>query len=182
MKHTVLLPTTILLISTLATANLGKTDYINQITEKVHSEWKLVKAKGGWTCKVDITQDEEGNILDSNISACNTKDKRFISQLQKAVNNSSPLPKAPDGLFSSTITIYPRIKGDIDVFKEIKRRYKDGDPIAVKFIRDLRGSFHRKRRNEDTLGELRRMYKDGNPVAIEVIESMKKLINKSEEQ
>lgn len=171
----------ILFIGSLVTANTSthsRQDYIDQITKKVHSEWRLVKAKDGWTCAVNIIQDKEGNILDSNISECNTEDKRFISQLQKAISNSSPLPKAPEGLFSSTITIHPRIKGDINVIEEIKRRYRGGDPIAIKLVRDVREGIYSRGRYAHSLRKLRQMYKDGNPIAIEVIDSIEKMINK----
>jgi len=172
----------ILLVSYLSVANepvKSKQDYINQITKKIHSEWRLIKADDGWTCRVNIIQDKEGNILDSNISKCNTKDKRFISQLQKAIDKSSPLPKAPEGLFTRNVTIYPKIKGDIDLFKSINKKYKAGDPVAKKLVILLRKMLKEK----DSLTiKLKQMSKEGNPVALEVIENMRKMVNEFEEQ
>ena len=102
--------------------NSPKQDYVNQIKSKIHSEWRLLKAKDGWGCKVQITQDKEGNILKSKISECNTKDKKFVSQLQKAIDKSSPLPKAGQGLFDSDLTLHFKVKGDIDVIKALQKR------------------------------------------------------------
>jgi len=104
--------------------NSPNQDYVNQIKSKIHSEWRLLKAKDGWGCKVQITQDKEGNILKSKISECNTKDKRFISQLQKAIDKSSPLPKSGQGLFDSDLTLNFKVKGDIDVIKALQDRRK----------------------------------------------------------
>jgi len=98
-------------------------DYIKQIKSKIHNEWRLLKAKDGWGCKVQITQDKEGNILKSKISECNTKDKKFVSQLQKAIDKSSPLPKAGQGLFDSDLTLHFKVKGDIDVISSLKRHF-----------------------------------------------------------
>jgi hypothetical protein len=157
-----------------------KEDYINQVSKKIHSEWRLIKAKAGWTCEVKIIQDREGNILDSNISKCNTKDKRFIAQLQKAINKSSPLPRSPESLFSDTLILHPKVKYDIDLVKSIRKKYKEGDPKAVAMVRLLKSMLHRKNYNEDLIKELKQMHKNGNPVAIEVIKNMKKMINEVE--
>ena len=118
----------ILLITTLLascqlmanTTGQSKQGYIDQITAKIHSEWRLMKAKDGWGCKVHIIQDKQGVILQSSIGDCNTTDKRFIKQLQKAIDKSSPLPRAPTGLFDSELTLHFKVKGDIDVLKSLR--------------------------------------------------------------
>jgi len=171
---------TILFVSSLAISDsliLPKQEYIDEITKKIYSEWRIIKASSGWTCEVNITQDEDGNILDSNISHCNTKDKRFISQLQKAIDKSSPLPKPPEGLFTRNVTIYPKVKGDIDLLKSIKRLHEAGDPKVIEWIRASKRYLHRKKYNEDLLGQLKQMNKDGNLIAIETIENIKNNIN-----
>jgi hypothetical protein len=159
-----------------------KQGYENSVYKKILSELRLVKAKAGWTCEVRITQDREGNILESNISKCNTKDRRFVSQLQKAIDKSSPLPKVPESLFSGSLILNPTVKDDIDLVKSIRKRYEEGDPKAVEMVRLLRRMLRRRDYNENLIKELKQMYKKGNPVAIEVIENMKRMINEVENQ
>ena len=98
----------------------SKQNYIDRIKSKIHSEWRLSKAKDGWGCKVQITQDKEGNILQSVISECNTKDKKFASQLQKAIDKSSPLPKSRQGLFVGNLTFRFKVQGDVDTIKALR--------------------------------------------------------------
>jgi len=114
-----------------------KQKYIDQISEKIHGEWRMLKAKDGWSCKVQITQDKDGNILESNISECNTQNKRFVRQLQKAIDKSSPLPKAKKELFDRDLIFYFKVKGDIDVIKSVREKAKTGDPMPMRIVDDM---------------------------------------------
>jgi len=98
----------------------AKKDYLNKVSEKFKSQWRIPKAKDGWTCEVYILQDRDGNVLKSNVSKCNTDNKRFISQTEKAVKLASPFPRASDAVFTSELILHPRIKGDVDVFRILK--------------------------------------------------------------
>jgi hypothetical protein len=116
----------------------AKEDHLNKVYEKFRSEWRIVKAKDGWTCEVYILQDRDGNVLKSNVSKCNTDDKRFIRQTKKAVKLASPFPRASDEVFTSELILNPTIKGDVDVFRKMRKRALDGDPKAIKAVEVLK--------------------------------------------
>lgn len=101
-----------------------KSDYLKQVYKKLHSEWRIIKAKKGWTCEIYILQDRDGNVLKSNVSKCNTTDKRFIEQTKKAVNWASPLPRASDDVFTSELTLHLTMKDNVDVMRSIKKGAK----------------------------------------------------------
>jgi hypothetical protein len=87
---------------------------------------------------VYILQDRDGNVLKSNVSKCNTDDKRFIRQTEKAVKLASPFPRASDAVFTSELILNPTIKGDVDAFRNMRKRVLDGDPKAIKAVENLR--------------------------------------------
>jgi len=151
-----------ILIVTLLLSSLGsvayadnsaqaKADYLKQVYKKLHSEWRIIKAKKGWTCEVYILQDRDGNVLESNVSKCNTTDKRFINQTKKAVKLASPLPRASDEVFTSELTLYLKIKDNIDVMRSVKKRQRDGDPAALKLSKDFRNGIERWAREGDPI-------------------------------
>ena len=110
----------------------AKKDHLNKVYEKFRSEWRIPKAKDGWTCEVYILQDRDGNVLKSNVSKCNTDNKRFISQTEKAIKLASPFPRASDEVFTSELILNPTIKGDVDVLRKMRKRALDGDLKAIK--------------------------------------------------
>ncbi|MBL7004445.1 MAG: SEL1-like repeat protein [Gammaproteobacteria bacterium] len=115
-----------------------KQEYIDQISAKIHSEWRLIKAKADWKCTARIIQDRQGRILKSGISDCNTTDKRFVKQLQKAIDKSSPLPKAPSGLFDEELTLHFKAKKDIDLVKSMRKGVRNGNPAALELAQAFR--------------------------------------------
>jgi len=116
----------------------AKKDHLNKVYAKFKSQWRIPKAKDGWTCEVYILQDRDGNVLKSNVSKCNTDNKRFISQTEKAIKLASPYPRASDAAFTSELILNPTIKGNVDVLREIRKRASDGDPKAIKAVKALK--------------------------------------------
>jgi len=167
----------LLFISICASADsdsVNKKAYLDSIYKKVYSELKLWKAKKGSSCEVVITQDRQGNILNSLIDNCTIDDEYFIKQLKKAIKKSSPLPKAPVGLFSENIIINPIVKEDIDIVKMIKNEARNGNDKAVEVLRLFRKEIYSERNYSKELIE---MYKNNNSRAIEIYNDIGKSLN-----
>ena len=78
--------------------------WIDDISNKVRENWDLKSKKvvpyDRWNCRIYIQQDEDGNVLDTEIQDCTITDKRRANRikksLEKAVLNTSPLPLPED--------------------------------------------------------------------------------------
>ena len=78
--------------------------WIDDISNKVRENWDLKTKKvipyDRWNCRIYIQQDEDGNVLDTEIQECTITDKRRANRikksLEKAVLNTSPLPRPED--------------------------------------------------------------------------------------
>ena len=78
--------------------------WIDDISNKVRENWDLKTKKvipyDRWNCRIYIQQDEDGNVLDTEIQECTVTDKRRANRikksLEKAVLNTSPLPRPED--------------------------------------------------------------------------------------
>jgi len=84
--------------------NIVQDSWIEDISNKVRDNWDLKSNKvvpyDRWDCRIYIQQDENGNVLDTEIQECSIKDKRRANRikksLEKAVLNTSPLPRPED--------------------------------------------------------------------------------------
>ena len=78
--------------------------WIDDISNKVRENWDLKTKKvipyDRWNCRIYIQQDEDGNVLNTEIQECTISDKRRANRikksLEKAVLNTSPLPRPED--------------------------------------------------------------------------------------
>ena len=78
--------------------------WIEDISNKIRNNWELNSKKvtpySKWDCRIYIQQDEDGNVLDTEIQECSITDKRRANRikksLEKAVLNTSPLPLPED--------------------------------------------------------------------------------------
>ena len=78
--------------------------WIDDISNKVRENWDLKTKKvipyDRWNCRIYIQQDEDGNVLETEIQECTVTDKRRANRikksLEKAVLNTSPLPRPED--------------------------------------------------------------------------------------
>ena len=78
--------------------------WIDDISNKVRENWDLKTKKvipyDRWNWRSYIQQDEDGNVLDTEIQECTVTDKRRANRikksLEKAVLNTSPLPRPED--------------------------------------------------------------------------------------
>ena len=78
--------------------------WIDDISNKVRENWDLKTKKvipyDRWNCRIYIQQDEDGNVLDTEIQECTVTDKRRANRikksLEKAILNTSPLPRPED--------------------------------------------------------------------------------------
>ena len=78
--------------------------WIEDISNKIRNNWELNSKKvtpySKWDCRIYIQQDEDGNVLDTEIQECTITDKRRANRikksLEKAVLNTSPLPLPED--------------------------------------------------------------------------------------
>ena len=78
--------------------------WIDDISNKVRENWDLKSKKvvpyDRWNCRIYIQQDEDGNVLNTEIQECTITDKRRANRikksLEKAVLNTSPLPRPED--------------------------------------------------------------------------------------
>ena len=121
----------------------AKKDYLKKVSERFKSQWRILKAKEGWTCEVYILQDRDGNVLKSNVSKCNTDNKIFISQTEKAIKRASPFPRAPDAVFTSELVLHPKIKKDVDFMRSLKKDRREGDATAIKLSKAFRDSIEK---------------------------------------
>ena len=84
--------------------NIVQDTCIEDIASKVRDNWDLKSNKvipyDRWDCRIYIQQDEDGNVLDTEIQECTITDKRRANRikksLDKAVLNTSPLPLPED--------------------------------------------------------------------------------------
>ena len=84
--------------------NIVQDTWIEDISNKVRDNWNLKSKKvipyDRWNCRIYIQQDEDGNVLDTEIQECTITDKRRANRikksLEKAVFNTSPLPLPED--------------------------------------------------------------------------------------
>ena len=84
--------------------NMVQDTWIEDISDKVRNNWNLSSNKvipyDRWDCRIYIQQDEDGNVLDTEIQECSIRDKRRANRikksLMKAVLKTSPLPNPED--------------------------------------------------------------------------------------
>ena len=84
--------------------NVVQDTWIEDISNKVRDNWDLKSNKvvpyDRWDCRVYIQQDEDGNVLDTEIQECSIRDKRRATRIRKslvrAVLKTSPLPRPED--------------------------------------------------------------------------------------
>ena len=84
--------------------NMVQDIWIEDISERVRNNWELNSTKvvpyNKWGCRIYIQQDEDGNVLDTEIQECSIRDKgranRIKKSLIKAVLKTSPLPHPED--------------------------------------------------------------------------------------
>ena len=84
--------------------NIVQDSWILDISNKVRDNWDLKSKKvvpyDRWDCRVYIQQDEDGNVLDTEIQECSITDKRKANRIKKslvkAVLKTSPLPSPED--------------------------------------------------------------------------------------
>ena len=84
--------------------NIVQDSWIEDISNKVRDNWDLKSSKvipyDRWDCRIYIQQDEDGNVLETEIQECTITDKRRANRikksLEKAVLNTSPLPLPED--------------------------------------------------------------------------------------
>jgi len=166
-----------LFISTISLSEeniINKQAYLDNIYKKIYSELKLWKAKAGSSCEIEITQDRQGNILNSVVNKCTTNDKYFIKQLKRAIKKSSPLPKAPKGLFSEKIIVNPIIKNHIDIMFSLRQRARKGDARSTRALNLLQG-FEVDKKSFST--QLREMYKNNDSTAEKIYNNIGKSFN-----
>jgi hypothetical protein len=84
--------------------NIVQDSWIEDISNKVRDNWDLKSNKvvpyDRWDCRIYIQQDEDGNVLNTEIQECSISDKRRANRIKKslvkAVLNTSPLPRPED--------------------------------------------------------------------------------------
>ena len=84
--------------------SLAQDTWIADISDQVRDNWDLNSTKvvpySKWGCRIYIQQDEDGNVLDTEIQECSIRDKgranRIKKSLIKAVLKTSPLPHPED--------------------------------------------------------------------------------------
>ena len=84
--------------------NIVQDSWIMDISNKIRENWDLKSKKvvpyDRWDCRVYIQQDEDGNVLDTEIQECSITDKRKANRIKKslvkAVLKTSPLPSPED--------------------------------------------------------------------------------------
>ena len=84
--------------------SLAQDTWIEDISNKVRDNWDLKSNKvvpyDRWDCRIYIQQDENGNVLDTEIQECSIRDKRRANRIKKslikAVLKTSPLPYPED--------------------------------------------------------------------------------------
>ena len=92
--------------------NMVQDSWIEDISDRVRNNWDLNTTKvipyNKWDCRIYIQQDEDGNVLDTEIQECSIRDKRRANRIKKslikAVLKTSPLPHPEDdNVFSRQI-------------------------------------------------------------------------------
>jgi hypothetical protein len=82
--------------------------YMGQISARVERAWvrpRSVPAEGSFACRVQITQDQHGNVQEVTLEKC-TDDLRWQISLVRAITAASPLPAPPDpAVFSNLLTM-----------------------------------------------------------------------------
>ena len=84
--------------------NIVQDSWIEEISNEVRSNWDLNNNKvvpyDNWDCRIYIQQDEDGNVLDTEIQECSITDKRRANRIKKSLVNAvlktSPLPRPED--------------------------------------------------------------------------------------
>ena len=84
--------------------NMVQDNWIEDISDRVRNNWELNSTKvvpySKWGCRIYIQQDEDGNVLNTEIQECSIRDKgranRIKKSLIKAVLKTSPLPHPED--------------------------------------------------------------------------------------
>ena len=84
--------------------SLAQDTWLADISEQVRNNWELNTSKvipySKWGCRIYIQQDEDGNVLDTEIQECSIRDKRRANRIKKslikAVLKTSPLPHPED--------------------------------------------------------------------------------------
>ena len=84
--------------------NIVQDTWIEDISNKVRDNWALKSNKVApydrWDCRIYIQQDENGNVLDTEIQECSLRDKRRANRIKKSLVNAvlktSPLPLPED--------------------------------------------------------------------------------------
>jgi len=84
--------------------SLAQDTWIADISDQVRDNWDLNSTKvvpySKWGCRIYIQQDEDGNVLDTEIQECSIRDKRRANRIKKslikAVLKTSPLPYPED--------------------------------------------------------------------------------------
>ena len=84
--------------------NMVQDTWIEDISDKVRNSWNLSSNKvipyDRWDCRIYIQQDEDGNVLETEIQECSIKDKKRANRIKKslikAVLKASPLPNPED--------------------------------------------------------------------------------------
>ncbi len=84
--------------------NIVQDTWIEDISNEVRNNWDLKSNKvvpyDKWDCRIYIQQDENGNVLNTEIQECSVRDKRRANRIKKslvrAVLKTSPLPRPED--------------------------------------------------------------------------------------
>ena len=88
--------------------NTLKYAYVNNIAEKVKSNWRYQGAEDDWTAEVYVVQDRDGTVVAVDVRNANVDDssiaKVFKDSIRRAVYKASPLPLAPsDEVFNKEL-------------------------------------------------------------------------------
>jgi hypothetical protein len=82
--------------------------YMGQISARVDRAWmrpRSIPAEGSFACRVQITQDQHGNVEEVTLQKC-TDDPQWQVSLVRAISAASPLPAPPDpAVFSNLLTV-----------------------------------------------------------------------------
>lgn len=82
--------------------------YMGQISARVERAWlrpRSAPVDGSFSCRVQITQDQHGNVQEVALQKC-TNDWKWQMSLVRAINTASPLPAPPDpAVFSNLLTV-----------------------------------------------------------------------------
>ena len=80
--------------------------YMGQISARVERAWarpRSVPTDGSFACRVQITQDEHGNVREVTLEKC-TEDPQWQVSLVRAISAASPFPAPPDpAVFSNLL-------------------------------------------------------------------------------